>query len=226
MKISEILILNHLGTKKQVRKLIRNGQISSLKEIIREDREAIEQIFYLDRKLDMKPLKYYLINKPLGYLCSHKSKEKCLIDLLPDYHLHYVGRLDRATCGLMIMTNDKKLRKKLMLPEFKITRTYYFECLYELSDGDVNRLNYGVIIDKNVMTYPESLTLYTRKKGTLILREGKYHEIRKIFLSLNNQITYLKRIEYGDILLEDLKEGKYRELHKDEIKHLYDLVNH
>lgn len=224
MRVVDIFVLNKCGTKKQAKKAIKKGLILINNQTIDKDIEVNDEtVIYDSQVLDSHPLKYYIIHKPSGYVCANKDPlDPCLITLLPDNNLHYVGRLDRDTTGLVIMTNDLKLRKKLTLPEFHIPRTYAFTCLYPLKD--ITPFKEGIIIDNNVKCLPAIVKMINDNEGTITLEEGRYHEIKKMFLSLNNKITSLHRIMYGDITLGDLPRGAYRTLTEEEINHLKDIT--
>ena len=120
------------------------------------------------------------------------------------------------------MTNDLKLRKRLTLPKFHIPRTYAFTCLYPLKD--ITPFKKGIIIDGDVKCLPAIVEMKSEYEGIITLEEGRYHEIKKMFLSLNNKITSLHRIMYGDITLGDLPSGSYRTLTEEEINHLKDIT--
>lgn len=220
MTLVEVLILNKVGTKKQVKKLIKHGKIVVDGQVVNVDQSIDqEEVYYEGKQLDNHPLKYYVINKPSGYVCANKDPyDPCLISLLPDQELHYVGRLDRDTTGLVIMTNDLKLRKKLTLPEYHIPRSYHFTCLKPLEN--TKPFKEGIIIDQNVRCLSSKVEMTDPYEGIITLTEGRYHEIKKMFLSLDNRITSLHRIMYGDIVLGHLKEGEYRSLEVEEINHL------
>ncbi len=108
MRLIDIFVLNKCGSKKQAKKAIKKGLIQVNNEIVGEDIDITDETVIYDSKiLDPHPLKYYIIHKPLGYVCANKDPhDPCLITLLPDDNLHYVGRLDRDTTGLVILTND------------------------------------------------------------------------------------------------------------------------
>ena len=224
MRLIDIFVLNKCGSKKQAKKAIKKGLILVNNHTIEEDIDITDETVIYDSKiLDPHPLKYYIIHKPSGYVCANRDPyDPCLISLLPDDNLHYVGRLDRDTTGLVIMTNDLKLRKRLTLPEFHIPRTYAFTCLYPLKD--IVAFKEGIIIDGDVKCLPALVEMKSDHEGMITLEEGRYHEIKKMFLSLDNKITSLHRVMYGDISLGDLPSGAYRTLTKEEINHLKDTT--
>lgn len=224
MKASEILILNGLGTKKQVKKLIKKKLVLLNGSVLEEDQEVEGQLYYQEQALDMHPFKYIMLHKPTGYLSANKdAHEKTIMDLLPYKNLSMIGRLDRDTSGLMLLTNEKKLAKRLILPQYHIERTYVFTCLKPLTSHDLQCFEEGIIIDGNIKTEKVKLRLTSSQSGEITLHEGKYHEIRKMFLSCHNSIKTLHRISYGGIRL-DIAEGNFRELTKEEINQLKKLV--
>lgn len=122
------------------------------------------------------------------------------------------------------MTNDLKLRKRLMLPEFHQDKVYEFECINDISNNDIISFNKGITIDKDVVCRPSKIELINNKHGYITIQEGKYHQIKKMFLSVNNKITRLHRVSIACIELGDLKEGTYRSLNEQEIKELKMIV--
>lgn len=227
MKASEILILNKQGTKKQVKKAIKAGNVIYNGQTLAEDIEVEEGLLTCEgHVMDLHPLKYYMLNKPTGYICDAKSTKYIPVDtLLPAKQLHYVGRLDQNTTGLLLVTNDLKLRKKLILPSYHVEKTYAFSCLYPLTQEDLNFFEEGIIIDHQVRCQSAQVILSDATHGTITIHEGKYHEIRKMFLSLDNQIVTLKRIAFGPLSLGFLPEGDYRPLTQEEIMALKEVVS-
>lgn len=223
MKLSDILILNKLGTRKQVKKLIKQQLISIDDVIIFEDQEIKDGVIkYKNQILDTHPLKYIMLNKPVGYVCDAKSAQS--VDQLIPESLSYVGRLDRDTSGLLLLMNDYKLRKKLMLPQFHIPKTYYFTCRYSLTAEQIKMFGKGIIIDGHVRCHPVKIKMVNETAGELTIDEGKYHEIRKMFMSLDNEIVTLKRIRFAFLSLDGLKTGEYRHLSQTEVSLLKEAV--
>jgi 16S rRNA pseudouridine516 synthase len=142
---------------------------------------------------------------------------------MPRKDLHIVGRLDRDTTGLLLLTNDIKLRKRLTLPLYHIEKTYQFTCLHPLTKEEVDKANEGVVIDDNHLCEC-FIQMKDEKEGYITIHEGRYHEVKKIFLSLNNKILSLKRISFGHLELGHLQEGEYRHLSDDEIATLRESV--
>ena len=226
MKVSEIMVLNHIGTKKEVKKLIKKGHVFLDDIVITEDINIDDGILIIKGKsLDILPLHYYMINKPIGYVCANRDEhDPCFIDIIGEKDLHYIGRLDRDTTGLVLMTNHLKLRKRLILPEYQIPRTYMFESINKVTFKDIEVLSNGIHYNHGDIALPAYVEMIDDTKGYITLNEGKYHEIKKMFLSLGNKILSLHRVTYGPIKLGDLKLGDYRKLSKDEVIALLEAV--
>ncbi len=158
-----------------------------------------------------------MLNKPKGYLCANKDeKEKCVVDLIDYLDCFCLGRLDRDTTGLLILTNDKSL-KKLLLPQNHVKKTYLVETKEKLKKEDQEVFKRGIIIDQSIQCLPAKLEILDDFHGYVTLEEGKYHQIKKMFLSLKNEVVSLKRISFDEIYLdEDLLEGMSRPLNNEE----------
>lgn len=165
-----------------------------------------------------------MLNKPKGYICAnYDKKEKCVVDLIDEKDCYCLGRLDKDTTGLLILTNDKSL-KKLLLPQNHIQKTYFVETLNLLNSENIQQFQQGIIIDKNKQCLPAKLEIIDDYHCLVTIEEGKYHQIKKMFLSINNKVISLKRISFGPLFLDkQLKEGQLRRLTNDEKNKLFNL---
>jgi pseudouridine synthase len=168
--------------------------------------------------------KAFLLHKPRGVITT-RSDEKgraTVFSLLKeqDIHLSAVGRLDWATSGLLILTNDTQLSAWLTDPKTGISRVYAVTVRGEVTEQKLLNLQAG-IQESGEWLRPEEVTLRksSKKESHLIveLKEGKNREIRRLFLAVGNEVTRLKRVSYGGLSLENLQPGEYRELSKDEL---------
>lgn len=216
-----ILMKNGLGNVKECKTLIKHGLINvngciekNIKRKIAED----DVIMYLDTVIDSQPFYYYMLNKPKGYLCANKdNKERCVMELIDRNDGYCLGRLDRDTTGLLIITNDKSL-KKLLLPQNHISKTYLVTTQNSIKESDIESFKQGIVIDNDYTCLPAKLEIINDNQAYLTIQEGKYHQIKKMFLSLDNKVIELKRISFKNIKLdENLEEGKYRKLTREEI---------
>ena len=189
-----VLMYNRLGNVKQCKTLIKHGLIK-VNGLVETDAKITEDdcIEYQNRILNSQPFTYIMLNKTQGYICANKDeKEKCVIDLIEEKDCFCLGRLDRDTTGLLLLTNDKSL-KKLLLPQNHVDKVYLVEAKRRLSKKDKEIFARGIVIDENIQCLPA------------------------MFLSLNNEVVSLKRISFDQIQLDSsLKEGDYRFLTKEE----------
>lgn len=174
-----------------------------------------------------KPFVYLLMNKPLGYVCSNDEPgEKIVFDLLDfpysNLELFCVGRLDKSTSGLILLTNDGKNAHRLLSPKNHIEKEYIFRCARKFKKEDAIKLSNGVELADGYTTMPCNVVFSDDLfGGNIILREGKYHQIRRMMASVGNHVETLERIRFGDIHIKDAPpQGKYRELNESEIASL------
>lgn len=211
---------NNLGNVKECKTLIKHGLIQVNGVVETNCKRKIQEedvLIYQGKILKSQPFHYLMLNKPKGYLCANKDeKEKCVIDLIEEKDCFCLGRLDRDTTGLLLLTNDKSL-KKLLLPQNHVDKVYLVETKRKLSKKDKEIFARGIVIDGNMQCLPAKMDIIDDYWCYVTIQEGKYHQIKKMFLSLNNEVVSLKRISFDQIQLDSsLKEGDYRFLEKEE----------
>ena len=168
-----------------------------------------------------KKFTYIMLNKPEGYVsATDDPKEKTVLDLVdPEDRrrgLFPCGRLDKNTLGLVILTNDGENAHRLLSPKHHVSKVYKFTSLKPISQEDASRLEKGVDIG-GYLTKPCIVTLTGENEGEITLTEGKYHQIKRMLEAVDNKITYLERISFGDIKLDpSLARGQWRYLTPDE----------
>jgi 16S rRNA pseudouridine516 synthase len=170
---------------------------------------------------------YLMMNKPRGVVSATEDNyDKTVIDLLDDEEKFYepfpVGRLDKDSEGLLLITNDGKLAHELLSPRKHVDKTYYVEVAEEVTEDDVRAFEEGVILkEDHYKTLPAKLQIIESGYPSICLvtiREGKFHQLKRMFNAVNNEVTYLKRISMGALKLdESLKTGQYRHLTEEEI---------
>jgi pseudouridine synthase len=178
-------------------------------------------------------LNYYLLNKPRGYTCTNRKfkSEKNIFELLKNhknlYHekLNIVGRLDKDSQGLILLTNDGNLTNKLTHPKYEHTKIYEVETeKYLNSFSEIqNKFKQGIDINKNTLAKVKNIKKINTQKFLITLTQGQNRQIRKMFLYFNIKVKKIRRISLGPLNLNSLKEGKYRKLTKEEIKNLKKL---
>ena len=219
----------NLGNVNKCKNLIKSSRIRVNNQIIKDIRYQvdIDDVIVFDG-IELKwPFVYYMFNKPKGYICAnHDKKYKCVIDLIDRDDCYCLGRLDIDTTGLLLITNDKTLSKRLLLPENHIDKKYYVTVKNKLTDDLIEIFNNGIIIDQKVKCKPSYLEIIDDYHCYLTINEGRYHQIKKMFLSCNNKVLELKRVMFASIHLDNnLSLGNYRKLNNQEIKQLITINN-
>ena len=181
------------------------------------------RVVYQGRELYYKKYTYIMLNKPAGYVSATEDSSlpvvtELLSDELRRRELFPVGRLDRDTVGLMILTNNGPLAHFLLAPKHHVEKKYYFEAKEPLPKGAEAVFENGITLADGYECKSAGLSLNEgRRSGIITLTEGKYHQIKRMIASFDNAVVYLKRITFSDIPLDkSLGEGEYRELTRDE----------
>lgn len=227
MRIDKFLSECGLATRTESAKAAKSGQITVNGEVVRKTDVHInpdtDKITFMGKAVTYRKFTYVMLNKPDGYLSATEDGEGVTVmELLPKEFfkmgLFPCGRLDKDTFGLLIMTNDGDTAHNLLSPKYHVPKTYKFECENPISDSDKKRLESGVDIG-GYITKPSQLKICESKiSGEISITEGKFHQIKRMFAYIENKITYLERISFGEIPIdESLKRGEWRYLTSDEI---------
>lgn len=233
-RLDKVLANMGYGSRKEVKKIIKEGkvEVDGLKELdnkIKVDPEK-SKIKVFGELIDYRENIYLMMNKPEGVIsATFDDYDETVIDIIdPKYKVFDpfpVGRLDKDTVGLLLITNDGDLNHKLISPKNNIDKVYYVEVDGKVDNEDIKEFKKGIILDDGYSCMPAGLEILkcdndgSRVKVTL--QEGKFHQIKRMFKSRGKNVVYLKRISFGPLKLdESLEEGEYRELSKDEMKKL------
>lgn len=226
MRINRYLAQCGLGSRRSVEDLIHFGRVTV--NGVKPDL-GYQVATGDDVRVDDKPIRpadtftYLIFNKPPGYLCSRGDTHDrpTVYDLLPEEHqaLHYVGRLDMDSRGLLFFTNDGDLTLKLTHPSQGVLRSYAVRTKNPLSEEDVLDLLGGIEVEPGVV-FRAAEVEPTQTGYRLSLREGKKREIRRLLHALHHHVTDLKRISFGGVRLGDLPEGKWRKMTEEEVETL------
>jgi 16S rRNA pseudouridine516 synthase len=166
-----------------------------------------------------------MLNKPSGVVSSnYEINKRTVVDLVDEFgylKLFPIGRLDIDTEGLLIMSNDGELAHKLLSPKNHVEKEYYVEVKKQLKPSDINSFKKGIILDDGYLCLSANLNIIDEYRAYVIIREGKFHQVKRMFNALDNEVTYLKRIRMKNLLLdESLAVGEYRELTNEELQDL------
>lgn len=233
MRIDKFISENGLASRKEASILAKRGQVLvdgvAVKDLSQHIDPERQRVTFMGREIDYNRFVYVMLNKPEGYVsATEDSKLPVVTELLPEElqkrGLFPVGRLDRDTVGLMILTNNGQLSHTLLSPKRHVTKEYRFECAERLPAEAERVFAEGVTLADGYECKSAELSLDpSRKSGVITLTEGKYHQIKRMIASFENKVTYLERISFASIPLDtSLSRGEWRYLSESEIRILED----
>lgn len=219
------------GSRKQVQGMFREGRITDADgEVLYADDKVEHDLIRVDGEpLDPPPGLTILLHKPAGYTCSTKDIGRLIYDLLPDRFrdrsplLSPVGRLDRETSGLLLMTDDGALLHRIVSPKSKLDKVYEAQLAEDLRGDETERFASGSLMlesdDKPLL--PAELEVLGPRHVRLTLHEGRYHQVRRMFAAVGNHVQSLHRSRVGGLGLEGLEEGQWRQLDAADLAKLF-----
>ena len=229
MRIDKLLSDCGIATRREAAKTARMGGITVNGEVALDPSKHIDpdkdRVIYLGREIRYSKFTYVMLNKPEGYVsATEDTRLPYVTELLPEElrrrELFPVGRLDKDTTGLMILTNNGPLAHSLLSPRHHVEKEYFFKAAEPLSEGCEELFKNGVTLSDGYECKSAVLTLSDdRTEGRIILTEGKYHQINRMLGAMNNRVVSLKRIRFSKIPLDEgLAPGQWRYLTESEIK--------
>ncbi|MFC1655626.1 pseudouridine synthase [Patescibacteria group bacterium] len=233
MRLQRYIALNSSYSRRKAEVLIEEGRVSVNGEIVTKlgtqvDPETNPKVTVDDETIKPKAETITLmLNKPSGYITTRSDTEnrKTVMDLIPYDDLFPVGRLDRDTEGLLLLTNDGDLAYKITHPKFEHEKEYMVYSKKELTQAQKEALEKGVMIDKK-MTSPCEVDIKDRKTKNnhgvchVTIHEGRKRQIKRMFEEIGNPVIYLMRVRIGKLRLGSLEKGKFRILNNNEIDKL------
>ncbi len=226
-RLDKILAHMNYGSRKQVKEYIRKGYFMVNGEVVYDDDFKVnpqdDEITFDGEEINYESLVYIMLNKPNDVIsATFDPRYKTVIDLMPEYAkmgVFPVGRLDIDTEGLLIISNDGHLAHRLLSPKYHVTKKYYVEFSGEFKDKYYDDFKNGITLDDGYKCLSAKAEKIDEHKAYVYIEEGKYHQVKRMFEALNMKVTYLKRVAFGDICLdENLALGEYRVLTKEEIE--------
>ncbi|MDP3765039.1 MAG: pseudouridine synthase [Nanoarchaeota archaeon] len=211
---------------------IRNGKVTVDNKIITNPNHFLNPkksvVKFGNSMLKRTPKLYFILNKPAGYSSQKSANEKTVYDLIekisiPDESkksLFVVGRLDKETEGLMLITNDGKLANLVMNPDIKIEKEYYAAVEKRINKLDIAKLKNGVKIkidDEEYLTKPAKIKNVDEKTIYITISEGRKRQLRKMLEAVGNKVVYLKRVSIGGLQLGNLKKGSLKQISREEL---------
>ena len=227
MRLDKLLAHMGYGTRKEVKQLLKSGAVMWNGEVIKSANQKVnpeeDSITVYGERVEYKEFLYLMMNKPADVISATWDKmDQTVIDLLIEEDRHFepfpVGRLDKDTEGLLLLTNDGKLAHQLLTPKNNIAKTYMAKVKHPIDEEDVKRFAEGIQLEE-FMTKPAVLE---RTVDDLIIRvtitEGKFHQVKRMVHAIDNEVLHLQRVSMGSLQLdESLALGEYRELTDEEL---------
>ena len=226
MRLDKMLAHSGYGSRKEVKEYIRKGYVMVNGEVVCDDDfkvdEINDEIIIANMNVNYEKMIYFMLNKPDGYVsATYDPNEPIVLDLIDGYHnrgLFPVGRLDKDTVGLLLITNDGKLAHRMLAPKSHVEKKYYLKYDGVVPSYINNIFNEGVVLDDGYKCMPAKFIDLGNNEAYIIIKEGKYHQVKRMMNSVGCEVTYLKRVEFGPIQLDEtLNEGEYRPLTKEEL---------
>lgn len=228
MRLDKYLAHANLGTRKEVKALIRQSRIKVNGCVVKKEdlkiNEAEDIILFDDQRIIYQKYVYYMLNKPQGVVSATTDrKDKTVLDCF-DIPLRDdvfpIGRLDKDTEGLLLISNDGALAHRLLSLRYHVDKKYYVQCANEVTKEMLSKLE-QVIELKDEIYQPGRAERISSKEIYLTIQEGKYHQVKRMLHHVGNEVVYLKRVAFGPLKLDArLKAGEWRSLSEDEIKEL------
>lgn len=235
MRLDRFLANMGCGSRNEVKRMLRSGKVTVNGESVRDGARHIvpqqDRVVCRDQVIDYREFIYLMLNKPAGVVsATEDTRDRTVLDLVDGkYHnkgLFPVGRLDKDTEGLLILTNDGDLGHRLLAPKKHVAKRYYASVAGEVGNRDIEAFQAGIVLDDGYRTMPAQLEVLDSGEFSgmgiseviIQIYEGKFHQIKRMMEALGKQVTYLKRIAMGDLVLDPgLRPGEYRELSEGEM---------
>ncbi len=232
MRLDKYLADMGIGTRAEVKKYIRQGQVRVDGQIVKSPDVKLDvtaqEVCFRDEKISYVKHEYYMLNKPAGVIsATTDTKESTVIELIDSKvrkDLFPVGRLDKDTEGLLLITNDGELAHRLLSPKKHVDKVYYAKVAGCVTEEDVKLFSEELPIGQGEVAKPSKLEIV--KSGEiseiyLTIQEGKFHQVKRMFHAVGKEVVYLKRLSMGSLVLdESLPLGGYRPLKKEELEAL------
>ena len=232
MRLDKFLKECNVCSRSESKQILKKGLIKVNDKIIKDSSYKLDEnkdvVTYNDKVIEYQEFVYIMLNKPAGVVsATTDSKDTTVIDLVSEYahkELFPFGRLDKDSVGLLILSNDGKLAHELLSPKKHVNKVYYLKIKGRLGESDVKAFKEGITLEDGYVTKEGELEIIKSDEISecyATISEGKFHQLKRMFIALNKEVVFLKRIKFKDIVLdESLNEGEYRLLTNEEIESL------
>lgn len=229
VRLDKYLADMRMGTRSEVKKYIRKGRVQVDGIIVKESDLKLDftnsEVLFDNTKVEYETFEYYMLNKPAGVVSATADNyNKTVVELITDAKnkdLFPVGRLDKDTEGLLLITNDGDLAHRLLSPKKHVSKVYYARVEGLLTEEEVTLFSQGIELDEDFTTLPAQLDIIEAGEistAKITIFEGKFHQIKRMFEFVGKDVIYLKRLSMGKLILDEtLAPGEYRRITKEEL---------
>ena len=231
MKIRVDKLIANMGfaTRSEIKKASKKGAILVNDEVEKNSGRIVDtdtdRVSYFGELIEYREFIYLLMNKPKGVISATEDFfDKTVIDLLLEEHAIFnpfpVGRLDKDTTGLLLITNDGELNHRLTSPKKEVPKTYKVSLAHDIEEDNYNlTFKKGIkLMPENIITKPATMEVIDNRHCYLTIKEGKYHQVKRMFEKVGNKVLDLERVSFGNLKLpDDLSQGEYIEIRKEDI---------
>ena len=229
VRVDKILSELGFGSRQEIKKHVKAGKIRINDNIVKKPEEKlnseVDKLFFEGKEVEVEEFETFILYKPAGYVCATKDNvHKTVMELIDSKRKNIVpvGRLDLDTEGILILTNDGDLNHRLVSPSSHVDKTYYAIFEGELNENAVEMTKNGLDIGEGEVSKPAKLEIISSNEIMLTIHEGKFHQVKRMVKALGGEVTYLKRVAFGGLRLDDLKlkKGESRKITEIEMEML------
>ena len=215
VRVDKILSELGFGSRQEIKKHVKAGKIRINDNTIKKPEEKLnsekDKLYFEGKEVEVEEFETVILYKPAGYVCATKDNvHKTVMELIDSKRKNVVpvGRLDLDTEGILILTNDGSLNHRLVSPSSHVDKTYYAVFEGKLNENAVEMTKNGLDIGEGEVSKPAKLEIISDNEILLTIHEGKFHQVKRMVKALGGEVTYLKRVAFGGLRLEDLKLNK------------------
>ena len=215
VRVDKILSELGFGSRQEIKKYVKAGKVRINDNIVKKPEEKlnseVDKLYFEGTEVEVEEFETFILYKPAGYVCATKDNvHKTVMELIDSKRKNVVpvGRLDLDTEGILILTNDGDLNHRLVSPSSHVDKTYYAIFEGKLNENAVEMTKNGLDIGEGEVSKPAKVEIISSNEIMLTIHEGKFHQVKRMVKALGGEVTYLKRVAFGGLILDDLKLNK------------------
>ena len=215
VRVDKILSELGFGSRQEIKKYVKAGKVRINDNIVKKPEEKLnsekDKLYFEGKEVEVEEFETFILYKPAGYVCAtNDNVHKTVMELIDSKRKNIVpvGRLDLDTEGILILTNDGALNHRLVSPASHVDKTYYAVFEGKLDENAVEMTKNGLDIGEGEVSKPAKLEIISDNEILLTIHEGKFHQVKRMVKALGGDVTYLKRVAFGGLILDDLKLNK------------------